>query len=92
MTNKYNTTLYIGVTGNLKKRVYQHKSSEDSESFTAKYNLTKLVYFEQMEDVKTAIKREKQLKNWHRKWKKDLITNANKKWNDLSLGWYSDEK
>ena len=92
MTNKHNTTLYIGVTNNLLKRVYQHKTAENLESFTARYNLNKLVYFEQMENVNSAIKREKQLKNWPRKWKNGLIIKANSNWKDLAADWYPNLK
>jgi len=82
LTNKSNTTLYIGVTSNLIKRIYQHKEAF-VESFTKKYNLKKLVYFESFENIEEAIKREKQLKNWKREWKIELIEKNNKEWNDL---------
>ncbi len=65
MTNSNNTVLYIGVTSNLPQRVYQHKEKL-VDGFTKKYNLIKLVYFEQYEDMETAIVREKRLKNWRR--------------------------
>ncbi|MFC2133408.1 GIY-YIG nuclease family protein [Bacteroidota bacterium] len=76
-------TLYIGVTNDLKRRMYEHKN-ELIDGFTKKYNLTKLVYYESTTDVNSAIKREKQLKNWHRQWKINLIESFNKDWNDLS--------
>lgn len=82
MTNKINTVLYVGVTSNLIKRVYQHKMKLVS-GFTEKYNINKLVYFESFEDINEAIKREKQLKNWHREWKMNLIKSANSDFNDL---------
>jgi putative endonuclease len=72
MTNIKNTTLYIGVTSQLVQRVYQHKSKL-TLGFTNKYNLNKLVYFESFETMYDAITREKQLKNWRRAWKKNLI-------------------
>ena len=83
MTNEYNTTLYIGVTSDLQKRVWQHKN-HIYEGFTDNYNCTKLVYFEECNDIKSAIAREKQLKNWHRDWKNNLVNKINKDWKDLS--------
>jgi putative endonuclease len=82
-TNKINTTLYIGVTGNLPKRIYEHKNKVVG-GFTEKYNVDKLVYFEQTEDVISALAREKQLKNWHRQWKINLINGFNPEWKDLA--------
>ena len=66
LTNKNNNVLYTGVTNNLVKRVYEHKNHLDKGSFTDKYNVTKLIYFEQTSDVKSAIEREKQIKSWKR--------------------------
>ena len=66
MSNKNVTTFYIGVTNDLERRVKEHKEGNGSE-FTSKYNLTNLLYYEIISDIKTAISREKQLKNWHRK-------------------------
>jgi putative endonuclease len=83
LTNKTNKVLYIGVTDNLVRRIYEHKSKLIN-GFTKKYNLTKLVYFEITNDVYQAIKREKQLKNWHRDWKLNLIQKFNPEWKDLS--------
>ena len=83
MTNK-SKTLYIGVTDDLNRRLYEHKNKL-LEGFTKKYNLTKLVYFETFNRVEDAIRREKQLKNWHRQWKINLIEEVNKEWKDLSL-------
>ena len=83
MTNYLNTTFYIGVTNNLLRRVLEHKS-QNKECFTSKYNLNKLVYFEMTESIEVAIKREKQLKNWKRQWKLDLITKNNPSFKDLS--------
>ena len=82
LTNKNNTTLYIGVTSNLIKRIYEHKNKL-VDGFTKKYNLNKLVYFESLDNITAAIEREKQLKNWHRNWKINLITEFNKEWKDL---------
>ena len=89
MTNKNNTVLYIGVTSNLIKRVYQHKTKA-YKGFTSKYNCDKLVYFEVFSDVKEAIAREKKLKNGNRKRKIDLIIIENPEWEDLSNGWIFD--
>ena len=71
------------MTNNLSRRIYEHKSKM-IEGFTKKYNLNKLVYYESTTDVNSAIKREKQLKNWYRKWKINLIESVNPKWEDLS--------
>lgn len=84
LTNKSNRVLYIGVTNDLGRRMYEHKSKMVA-GFTNKYNLTKLVYFEETQDVKSAIEREKQLKNWHRDWKINLIKRFNPDWKDLSV-------
>ncbi|MCW8092985.1 GIY-YIG nuclease family protein [Alteromonas sp. ASW11-130] len=82
ITNNYNTTLYIGVTSNLPQRIYQHKNKH-VKGFTSKYNLEKLVYFEQYMTMPDAILREKRLKNWRRAWKNQLITEFNPDWEDL---------
>ncbi len=86
LTNYDETVLYIGVTSDLKKRIWEHKN-KTIEGFTSKYNVNKLVYFEITESIKTAIEREKQLKNWHRKWKINLIKETNPDFRDLSLDW-----
>ena len=83
LTNKSNKVLYIGVTNDLERRMYEHKNKV-IDGFTRKYNLTKLVYFETTTDVNSAIEREKQLKNWHRDWKINLIKESNPEWKDLS--------
>jgi putative endonuclease len=82
ITNKHNTVLYIGITNDLKHRIYQHRTKEN-KGFSSSYNLYKLVYFEHFIDVKDAIKREKQLKKWKRKWKEELIESINPEWKDL---------
>jgi len=82
MTNKYNNVLYIGVTGDLTKRVAEHKKHMLGK-FTAKYNCEKLVYFEIFHNPNDAIYREKQLKEWNREWKNNLINAQNPDWNDL---------
>jgi putative endonuclease len=81
LTNK-SSTLYIGVTGNLQKRIWEHKNKV-VEGFTKKYNIDKLIYFEQTENVMSALEREKQLKKWKRQKKEDLINKINPKWEDL---------
>ena len=83
LTNKSNRVIYIGVTNNLARRIWEHKQKL-IEGFTRKYNCTKLVYFEDTESVYAAIEREKQLKNWHREWKINLITENNPDWEDLT--------
>ena len=82
ITNRHNTTLYIGVTSNLLNRIYQHKNKL-VKGFSAQYNLDKLVYFEQFEQMENAITREKRLKVWKRDWKNRLIGGLNPCWNDL---------
>ncbi|MES2497926.1 MAG: GIY-YIG nuclease family protein [Pseudomonadota bacterium] len=79
-----NGTLYIGVTSNLLKRLYEHRSG-DVPGFTTRYGVTKLVRFELFEDMLGAIAREKQLKNWHRDWKVNLIEQDNPRWEDLAI-------
>lgn len=83
LTNKINTVFYIGITDNLSRRLYEHKN-ELVDGFTKKYKLKKLIYFEEYQDVNEAIKREKQLKNWHRSWKINLIKEKNPNFIDLS--------
>ena len=82
MTNDKNGTLYIGVTNNLVRRVYEHKNKIIA-GFTSKYNLTKLVYYEVFDSEIAAIQREKVLKHYNRNWKKDLIESINPNWSDL---------
>ena len=86
LTNYNETTFYIGVTNDIQRRVFEHKNKL-IDGFSSKYNLNKLVYFEITEDIEVAIKREKQLKNWHRDWKLNLIKENNPNFNDLSLEW-----
>ena len=82
MASKRNGTLYIGVTSNLVKRVWQHRNNE-LEGFTKKYRVHCLVYVEQADSIEAAIAREKQLKNWKRDWKIELIEKSNPEWNNL---------
>ncbi len=79
----YSGTLYIGVTNNLQRRVYEHKQGA-ADSFTKKYACTKLVYFEQFSDIEEAIRREKQIKGWKRIRKEELINSINPHWEDLA--------
>ena len=79
--------LYIGITGHIERRVRQHKSHALGR-FTAKYNVTNLVYFERFGSVGKALRREKELKDWRRERKVALIETENPKWRDLSYGWY----
>ena len=82
LASKRNGTLYIGVTNDLLNRVHQHKQ-DVSEGFTRKYAVHTLVYYEQFEDIESAITREKQVKKWNRKWKLRLIEKMNPDWKDL---------
>ncbi|MBE6946832.1 MAG: GIY-YIG nuclease family protein [Ruminococcaceae bacterium] len=83
LANKHCTVLYTGVTSDLLRRIYEHKNHLDKNSFTAKYNVTKLVYFEETSDVKAALEREKQIKSWKRERKTSLIMDKNPRWVDL---------
>ena len=78
-----NYTVYIGVTSDLVRRVYEHRNHLDPDSFTSQYDVHKLVYFEQTSDVKAALEREKQLKGWRRSKKNALIDTMNPEWKDL---------
>ncbi|MBU0540746.1 GIY-YIG nuclease family protein [Patescibacteria group bacterium] len=79
-------TLYVGVTSNLEKRVVEHQQGL-IEGFTKKYGCNKLIYFEQTSDVRSALEREKQIKNWRREKKQNLLKTLNPQWKDLSLEW-----
>jgi len=83
LTNQSRNTLYVGMTNNLEYRLAQHRAGIH-DGFTKKYKLTRLVYFEETLRVDDAIRREKQLKNWHRQWKINLIESMNARWSDLS--------
>lgn len=91
ITNKVKTVLYVGVTSNLWWRVNQHKNKL-IEGFTSRYNINKLVYYEEFQYVNDAIKREKQLKNWRRQWKFDLIRRDNPYFDDITSDWYQVER
>lgn len=87
ITNKKNGTLYVGMTNNIERRMYQHINGI-IDGFSKKYGLKKMVYCEFYQYVNDAIKREKQLKNWKRDWKIALIEEENKDWNDLAFDWF----
>ena len=84
LASKRNGTLYIGVTNDLIRRVYEHKNNLIG-GFTNKYNVHRLVYYEQFDNTEYAIQREKRLKKWKRRWKLELIEKENQKWNDLYI-------
>ena len=86
ITNWNNKVMYTGVTNNLERRIYQHKNKL-IKGFTEKYNVNKLVYFEQTIDVDAAITREKEIKKWRREKKNRLVESMNKNWEDLSEQW-----
>jgi len=83
LTNKYHTVLYIGRSKQLKIRLKQHENNS-SKTFTGKYNVNKLVYFETTKYVNNSINRERQIKKWNREWKENLIKDMNPDWKDLS--------
>ena len=82
LASRKNGALYIGITNNLLKRVYEHKN-KTFDGFTKKYDIDKLVYYECYDNIEYAITREKQMKKWNRKWKIELIEKDNKEWRDL---------
>ena len=86
LTNKNKTTLYIGSTKDLTKRILQHKQGFGSD-FTSKFNLTLLVYFESFTTYNEAFQKERQMKKWNREWKEKLIDSVNPNWNDLAIDW-----
>ena len=89
MSNKNRTVLYVGVTNNIEERVKQHKSGRGS-TFTKKYNATELLYFEKILRFDLAIDREKQLKNWHKEWKWNLIKTDNPELKDQAADWFTE--
>ena len=86
LADNLNKTIYTGITNNLIRRVYEHKHNLDKESFTARYGVHKLVYFETTPSVYSAIEREKQIKSWSRKRKNDLVNSQNPNWEELYDG------
>jgi len=87
LTNYNNNVMYIGVTGNLEKRIYEHKNKIIA-GFTQKYNVDKLVYYETYSRIEDAIAQEKRLKGWKRERKNKLVETINNEWVDLSSDWY----
>ena len=84
LTNKHKTVLYIGVTSSLRARLWEHEQHINSKSFTAKYNVEFLIYYEWFDDIRTAIKREKELKKWRRSKKEQLILIKNPRFTFLN--------
>ncbi len=84
MASQRNGTLYVGVTKNLSRRVYEHKN-DVVEGFTQKYRVHQLVYYEFYDDLENAVLREKRMKDWKRQWKLELIEKMNPDWQDLAL-------
>lgn len=87
LASKPGGTLYIGITNDIVRRVWEHKTFLHPSCFTAKYNVTRLVHLDTFDNVMTAIQHEKRLKKWKRKWKLDLITQTNPFWHDLSINY-----
>ena len=83
LTNRYCTVPYAGMTNDLIRRVYKHRNHLDPNSFTSKYKLTRLVYFEDTSDIRSDLEREKQIKSWNRERKTSLIMGMNPHWQDL---------
>ena len=86
LTNWNNKVMYVGVTNDLRRRLFEHKNKL-IKGFTEKYNVNKLVYFEETLDISAAIAREKEIKKWRREKKNQLVIRINPKWKDLSSGW-----
>ena len=87
LASQRNGTLYIGMTNNLQRRVYEHKTGV-IKGFTQKYGISMLIYFEEFQQVEQAIERENNLKKWKRAWKLRLIEEENPYWDDLAKDWY----
>ena len=87
LANDTNVCLYTGVTNDLERRLYEHKHELDPKSFTAKYHVHKLVFYEETPDPYAAVSREKQIKSWSRKRKNQLVESTNPSWDDLSKSW-----
>ncbi|MGD8583648.1 MAG: GIY-YIG nuclease family protein [Gammaproteobacteria bacterium] len=86
--NQHNNVIYVGVTNDLIRRMFEHRSGKVN-GFTKRYNISKLVYFEQTGDVLAAISREKEIKKWRREKKNNLVESLNPAWDDLSMEWIS---
>ena len=83
----HSRSIYVGITFNLEKRVWQHRF-DSGGIHTSRFNISRLVWFEQSDDIRVAISREKQIKNWRRSWKIDLIEKNNSEWRDLAEAWF----
>ena len=90
LSNKNRTTFYIGVTNNIRRRMLEHKSGIH-KGFTKNYNVFDLLFVEEFDQIKIAIAKEKQLKNWHRPWKIDLIKSKNPNMLDIANDWFTKE-
>jgi putative endonuclease len=90
ITNKRNGTIYVGSTSDLEVRMWDHKNKTILGSFSSRYSLNKLMYYEEQPDAKTMVGRERTIKHWPRKYKLGLIEENNPEWNDLSSGWFDD--
>jgi putative endonuclease len=89
ITNKKDGVLYLGVTNDIERRMFEHKNKL-VKGFSSKYNLDKLIYFEKYQYIGDAIKREKNIKKWKREWKIKLVIEDNPYWDDLSKEWFND--
>ena len=87
ITNKNEGVLYIGITNNLERRIFEHKNKL-VKGFSSRYNLDKLIYFESFQYINEAIKREKNMKKWKREWKINLIVENNPNWKNLAENWF----
>ena len=87
LTTRHHSLFYTGVTNDLESRTFEHKIKLN-RGFTSKYNCTKLVYYEEFQDILEAIRREKVIKRYKRAWKRNLVNSMNPDWKDLSEGWY----
>lgn len=88
LANKYNNVVYVGMTNDLPRRVLEHKTGKYSTAFTLRYNITKLVWHEERNDLQDTLLHEKRMKRWRRPWKDAMIAKMNPEWKDLSEGWY----
>lgn len=85
LTNKINTVLYVGMTTDVRTRLWEHREKINPKSFTARYNTSKLIYYETYQSVEEAVERERYIKGKTRKWKADLVATMNPNWNDLTV-------
>ncbi|MBL8121444.1 GIY-YIG nuclease family protein [Candidatus Saccharibacteria bacterium] len=90
LASKARGTLYVGISNSLERRYFEHVNAQNPNSFSARYRVKRLVYFEQTDSIEVAIHREKQLKKWHRQWKINLVESTNPAWHDLSKSYRMD--